>query len=147
MSFDLPEHSDSHRIAQHRSQSAGRKLGVGLAGLVFVLVVGHIVWNITVAYHLVPPELRGNGLLQTNLSTVTITLVGGLIIWNQPGNRIGWLLLLAGLYAVLLPDLSFDYAGLGLVVAPKPPEPGQVVLDPGDVNAGSLGQAIRLVKC
>lgn len=117
MSIRSPDRSDRQVVDAQHSRPA-RRLGVALAALVVVLIVGHVLWNVAVASRLVPDPLRESDLVASNLPTLVFTVAGGVIIWKQPRNRIGWLLCLVGPIALLLTNLPFDYAGVGLGIAP-----------------------------
>ena len=106
------------RAAEQRRLTRLRRLGVGLAAAVVVITAGHVLWDLFVASRLVPPGLRSQNVVAGATAILSLAIVGALIVRAQPRNRIGWLMLIISAAATFDFELSFDYTGLGLFVAP-----------------------------
>ncbi|HEV3234180.1 MAG TPA: hypothetical protein VG329_06495, partial [Candidatus Dormibacteraeota bacterium] len=95
-----------------------RRLGMALAAAVVVITPGHVFWDLFVASRVVPPGLRSQNVMAGSVAILAFAVVGALIVRAQPRNRIGWLMLIIAVAATFEFQLSFDYTGLGLYVAP-----------------------------
>ena len=89
-----------------------------VATLLWLLVVGLLICSVlavlTQHWSQARPELRPTGSdLFGTVPILAFATVGSLIVWRQPRNRIGWLLIASGFMAVLL-SLPRLYAGLAL---------------------------------
>ncbi|MFY9614067.1 MAG: sensor histidine kinase [Candidatus Dormiibacterota bacterium] len=91
---------------------------MALAAAVVVITPGHVLWDLVVASRVVPPGLRSQNVLAGSIAILAFAIVGALIVRAQPRNRIGWLMLITAVAATFEFELSFDYTGLGLYVAP-----------------------------
>ena len=94
----------------------GQRLGWAGLGIVYLLLAGAIGLAISNAPAFRDPQIVGS-FAQGVIPTMAITFVGALIASRHPGNRVGWILLAAGMVTGLTALLS-QYLVHTLLAAP-----------------------------
>lgn len=96
-------------------------LAAGIWILFLVLIALESYFAFLVDWHGVPNDFRPTDATRVGLLAVfAMGSVGALVVWQQPRNRIGWLLTGVGLSAIGL-ELPKFYAGFGVYIHPGLP--------------------------